>query len=113
MSKMINQIAIIGSGLPLNMATAILAKALRPFNIQLTVLVCPASAEGSEVESCGPEFSALCGILGIDEQAVMRQARATFSLGSHYAPKHNKWFVPYAHLGFNPEQDDFEQGLFQ
>lgn len=113
MSKMIKHIAIVGSGLPVHMATALLANALRAFNIQLSVVVLPCSTQSSTIESCGPEFSALCAILGIDERVAMRQTQATFSLGSHYLSNQGNWFVPFAHLGFNPEQDDFEQGLFQ
>jgi tryptophan halogenase len=113
MKQGIKQIAIIGSGAALNMTVAILAAALKPFKVKIVVLALPCSKAETLVETTGPEFSALCQILGLDEREVIRQCQATFRLGTHYTLGSEDMFVPYAHMGVKAEQDDFEQGLFQ
>ena len=113
MNQGIKKIAIIGSGAALSMTVAILAAALKPFKVKIVVLALPCSTAETLVETTGPEFSALCQILGLDERAVIRQCQATFRLGTHYTLGSEDMFVPFAHLGVKAEQDDFEQGLFQ
>jgi tryptophan 7-halogenase len=113
MNKGIKQIAIIGSGIELQMSAAILSVALQSFGIKIVVLAIPSNESASLVETTGPEFSALCQILGLVERDVMRQCQATFRLGSQYIGANHNWFVSFAHLGLKAEQDDFEQGLFQ
>ena len=113
MKQGIKQIAIIGSGAALNMSVAILAAALKPFRVKIVVLALSSTAASTQVETTGPESSALCQILGLDEREVIRQCQATFRLGTHYKLGSEHMFVPFAHLGVKAEQDDFEQGLFQ
>ncbi|MCF2948761.1 tryptophan 7-halogenase [Paraglaciecola aquimarina] len=113
MSEMIQRIAVLGSGIQLTMSVAILASSLKSFNCQIVAVELPEENNASSVEICGPEFSPLCKILGLNEVDVVRQSNATFRLGDRYLTKGADWFVPFAHMGLKAEQDDFEQGLFQ
>jgi tryptophan halogenase len=113
MSEMIKQIAIVGSGMPLTMATAILASSLKPFNVKIIAIELAQYEAYSAAESCGPEFSALCNILGLQEQKIISHCNGTFRLGNQYQLPQHQFFVPYAHIGLSAEQDDFEQALFQ
>ena len=113
MNTTIKHIAIMGSGIELYMTAAILSVALQPFGINIKVLGLPTTDVDALVETTGPEFSALCNILGLVERDVVRQCYGTFRLGSRYLANHHDWFVPFAHLGLKAQQDDFEQGLFQ
>lgn len=113
MSQAIQHIAIMGSGIELKMTAAILSVALKPFGLKITVLELPAKHVCPLVETTGPEFSALCQILGLVERDVLVQCQATFRLGTRYISANNDWFVPFAHIGLKAQQDDFEQGLFQ
>ena len=113
MNQAIKQIAIIGSGIELQMTAAILSAALQSFQLKIVVLALPQSEESTLTEAAGPEFSALCQILGLAERDVIRQCQATFRLGNRYLLAKEDWFLPFAHLGVKAQQDDFEQGLFQ
>jgi tryptophan halogenase len=113
MKQVIKDIAIIGSGIELHMSAGILSVALKAFGIKIVALDLPSTKPSPLVETTGPEFSALCKILGLVERDVLRQCHGTFRLGNRYITPHNDWFVPFAHLGLKAQQDDFEQGLFQ
>lgn len=113
MSVMIKNIAVVGSGLPLVMSCALLASSLKLFKINVIAIEIPTDPNQSQIEICGPEFSPLCKILGLNEVDLIRKCDATFRLGDQYLVNDRDWFVPFAHIGLKAEQDDFEQGLFQ
>ncbi|MDU0352745.1 tryptophan 7-halogenase [Paraglaciecola aquimarina] len=113
MSQMIEKIAVLGSGMQLAMSVAILAHSLKPFNVKVAAVEVPEENSDSSVEVCGPEFSPLCAILGLNEVEILRKCAATFRLGDSYSVNEQQWFVPFAHMGLSAKQDDFEQGLFQ
>jgi tryptophan 7-halogenase len=113
MSACIQQIAVVGRGLPLAMSAAILAKSLKPFAIKILAIELPADPHMPLAEATGPEFSGLCHILGLDEREIIRRCQGTFRLGSQYHRGAHSWFVPFAHLGMSAGQDEIEQALFQ
>lgn len=114
MSEMIKSIAVVGSGLPLVMATALVGKSLKPFNTKIVAIDTGDAYPIVGGEHCGPEFSALCEILQLSEKDIISRCMGTFRLGTLYRMSQPpEWFVPYAHMGITAEQDDFEQGLFQ
>ncbi|GAB3024510.1 tryptophan 7-halogenase [Bowmanella dokdonensis] len=115
------QIVILGQGLWLQVAAALVASQLRPWGVRCTAVEVPGEPEPGSVAS-GPELHGLCRLLGQSWQELLLKARGSFNLGTDYrdALTHQaagaagpaRWFVPFGHLGLKSEAAEFAQGLF-
>jgi len=106
-------LVLIGHGLWLQMATAIVAKHLQPFGFRCVVVELPAQNQEPAAVACGPELATLCQMLGLPLQLLLAKAKGVFSLGSQYQCKTSSWFVPFAHYGLNAAATEFEQAIVQ
>lgn len=106
-------LVLIGHGLWLQMATAIVARHLQPFGYPCIALELPAKIKEPAAVACGPELATLCQMLGLPLQLVLAKAQTTFSLGSQYQSGENRWFVPFGHYGLNGSAVEFEQAVLQ
>ncbi len=106
-------LVLIGHGLWLQMATAIVAKHLQPFGIRCVAVELPAQNKEPAAVACGPELATLCQMLGLPLQLLLAKAKGTFSLGSQYQHNNASWFVPFAHYGLNAAAAEFEQAILQ
>jgi len=106
-------LVLIGNGLWLQMATAIVAKHLHPFGYQCIALELPAQNIEDPAVACGPELATLCQMLGLPLQLLLTKAKGTFSLGSQYQGNNTSWFVPFGHYGLNGAAAEFDQAILQ
>ncbi|MBU0913380.1 MAG: tryptophan 7-halogenase [Gammaproteobacteria bacterium] len=106
-------LVLIGQGLWLQMATAIVARHLQPFGYQCVALELPAVIKEPSAVACGPELATLCKMLDLPLQQLLQNAKGTFSLGSQYQSGENSWFVPFGHYGLNGAAAEFDQAILQ
>lgn len=104
-------VVLIGNGLWLQMATAIVAKHLHPFGYKCIALELAATIKEDPAVACGPELATLCQMLDLPLQLVLTRAKGTFSLGSRYQSGEKNWFVPFGHYGLNGSAAEFEQAI--
>jgi tryptophan halogenase len=106
-------LVLIGHGLWLQMATAIVARHLQPFGFRCVAVELPTQSKEPAAVACGPELATLCQMLGLPLQLLLAKAKGTFSLGSHYQHNTTSWFVPFAHYGLNAAAAEFDQAILQ
>lgn len=106
-------LVLIGHGLWLQMATAIVAKHLQPFGFRCVAVELPAQSKEPAAVACGPELATLCQMLGLPLQLLLAKAKGTFSLGSQYQHNYASCFVPFAHYGLNAAAAEFDQAILQ
>lgn len=106
-------LVLIGHGLWLQMATAIVAKHLQPFGFRCVAVELPAQSKEPAAVACGPELATLCQMLGLPLQLLLAKAKGTFSLGSQYQHNNASCFVPFAHYGLNAAAAEFDQAILQ
>jgi tryptophan 7-halogenase len=83
-AERVKSIAVIGGGAAAWLAAATLARLMKPNFCSVCVIEPPASNGGAFSEAALPSFHRLNGVLGIDENDLVRKTRGTFKLGTEF-----------------------------
>jgi tryptophan halogenase len=85
MSGAPNQIVVVGRDAALWLVACVLRSALGPAGVTVQAVELPARLGPADLHATLPPLEALHGLLRIDEAALLRATRGTFSLGQNFA----------------------------
>jgi tryptophan 7-halogenase len=83
-AERVQSIAVIGGGAAAWLAAATLARLMKSSFCSVCVIAPPGSNAGSFSAAALPSFHRLNGVLGIDENDLVRKTRGTFKLGTEF-----------------------------
>jgi len=109
----INTLVVVGSGINVAMAAAVLSAQLNRHEAKLVVVELKSETCGPEAETCGPEFWPLCELNGLRPRDLIAKAQGTFRLGSLYRSDARRWFVPYGAYGLQAPLAGFESAMLK
>lgn len=110
MSDRPKRIVIVGRDAALWLAAAAVSDALRPAGVSLTAIELPTRLTPASVYATQPAIEALHAKLGIDEAALLRTTRGSFTLGWNVVRSHAKlppFFLAHGGYGAPIDGGDF------
>ncbi len=104
-------LVVLGQGLWLEMACALLSAQLRPYGWQVIAVISPAEEPEPASLICDPEITSCCHVLQWPLNRLLSAGRGRVSLGHRYQDAEKNWFVPYGHYGLQQDASEFSQAL--
>lgn len=100
---MVLKVVIVGRDAPLWLSALALYRALKPAGVTVEVVALPDAMRAEDIYTSLPALEAFHRQLGLDEHALLRQTRGSFSLGQSFqgfAGDDGAFFHPYGSHGF-------------
>lgn len=109
----VRTIGILGSGICLDMAAALLAKNLGVKNVSIIAVNVKSDMLDYPVESTGPEISPICEMLNLNLRDLVTSANGSFRLGTSYTCNGVSWFVPFGSYGLDRGESGIDQAILK
>lgn len=100
---MVSKVVTVGRDAPLWLSALALYRALKPAGVTVEVVALPDAMRAEDIYTSLPALEAFHRQLGLDEHALLRQTRGSFSLGQSFqgfAGDDGAFFHPYGSHGF-------------
>jgi tryptophan halogenase len=85
MTAPVSKVVVLGRDAPLWLAAAVVARALKPAGVAVEAIELPSALTASDVYPSLPPLEALHNQLRIEEDALLRATRGSFTLGQNFA----------------------------
>lgn len=100
---MVSKVVIVGRDAPLWLSALALHRGLKPAGVTVEVVALPDQMQAQDIYTSLPALEAFHRQLGLDEHALLRHTRGSFSLGQSFqgfAGDDGAFFHPYGSHGF-------------
>jgi len=100
---MVRKVVVVGRDAPLWLSALALYRALKPAGVTVEVVALPDRMQAQDIYTSLPPLEAFHRQLGLDEHALLRQTRGSFSLGQSFqgfVGDESAFFHPYGSHGF-------------